>query len=232
MDNYVVHATGTFVLASQEPSSADIIDVLNRTFPAGVSTWVGPSPRITRTGTDASIPLTIFGAGNPRVDVAWVFSLPEGEPGVAATVATAMQQAFNDNLNGRWTAQVSPFDPSVNGSIDWWTSGQNAASPTREQPAVGSSEENPVGPTSDSTTTQNLLDRINPFASRGPGQTSVVDALTKLLTVVGVVAAGGTLLYLTWPMLSGARAVASSRSKARARFARANPSRRRRRTRK
>ncbi len=219
MSYYVVSATGGYVLAAQEPSSDSIISVLNQTFPPGQATWVGPSPRITRAGTDLTGLATAFMSSSPTVRVAWVFSADNDAQ--AASVATALQNAFNawgSGLLGRWTAQVLPYDPAINGDISWWQSGQAAASPSRESASTGQPDENPVGPTTPETAGGGYL---NPFAPSPGGTTSPVDSLTRLLTVGGVVIGGATLLYLAWPMLSGARRASARR------VARTNPSRRR-----
>ena len=237
---YVVSAIGSFVFQAMTPSTDEIMSVMNQAFPPGQNTFVGPLPRITRTGSDASALGTVFGAvgslvtsaQSPQVHIAWVFSLPQDDPGTAQTVAAAMRSALNSNLHGSWSASVVPYNASLNGSIDWWQSGQAAQSPTRDQFSATASNENPVGPTTAQNTAQSLLDslqNLNPFRPPPGGTNSPVDAITRLLTTAGIVIAGGTLLYLAWPLLSGLRTTASARQSARARYARAraNPSRRR-----
>lgn len=203
MPNYVVSATGRYVLTGQSPSSDAIIRAINTTFPPGSATWVGPSPRITRTGTDSSIVLGPFGSGDvPTVHVVWVFSLQNDDPATAATVANAMQGALG-TLGGTWNAAVSPFDTALNGDLSWWQSGQDANSPTRDQfltfggPNIAS--ESPVGP----STTPSVGQQLNPFSGGPGGAASPISQITTLLEVVAVVVGIGVVSYAAWPLISG-----------------------------
>lgn len=233
MRYYMASATGTYALTGLEPSADRILEAINAVFPPSSATWVGPLPRITRTGTDTGLLLNPIAAADtmPTVHVAWAFYLPDetvNPDAVAQTVVTPLASTLNgiSAISGHWTASVAPYDTALNGDISFWQSGQAANTVSRDEtPTAGGpnvANENPVGPVG----SPSLFQSLNPFAPPSPGGTSAVDALKNLLIVVGVVGGGGLLVYELWPWLSGARRMQSRRSRARA-----NPTRRRRRSR-
>lgn len=235
MPTYMASATGAYTYSGLEPSTDEILAALNRTFPPAQSTFIGPSPRITRTGTDLGLLLGPFGALDtiPTIHIAWPFTLPDDstDPAtVAQTVVPAMSNALNglSSLNGHWTATVVPYDPSLNGDLSWWQSGQAALTTSRDEaPTAGgpnTASESPVGPTS----TPSLLQSLNPFAPTTPGGPSPVSALTNLLLVGGVVGGTGLAIYYAWPWIAGSRRTAARRSVARKNPRRFKRSKRRR----
>lgn len=183
--------------------------------------WVGPAPRIVR-WHDLSL------TNPPDVtNVAWVYSWSTDDPKWNRYVTQTMQSLVTQNLlaisNGRsphdgnfTTATAQSFDPAINGSLNWWADGTAANTQTRyvlPPFSMGSvtdpltwtdvtPRDNPVGP--------GVLTTLANAPSRGP---SVPD-VTKLLEVVAWLAAGGIVVYLTWPLLMGLRSGASVASHA------------------
>lgn len=186
--------------------------------------WVG-APRITR---QAALNLT----GNDRFTrFAALFQYPDGNASDAAIqncIKSLADLGLTQSNVGWQPSQIIAYNPATNGSIDWWTSGQAAATHTQnsfdlnQQIGGTNTIENPTGPQA-ATGPANL----NPGTPLGLTPDAVSQGLSFLTTAMYFVA-GGVAIYFLWPVLMGARNVASASLQPRRRsaaVARANPRR-------
>jgi hypothetical protein len=216
MPNYMLRSEEASRLQSNAPGAQDIQNALaSMSVPADVQSL--GAPRITRTGC-----VGFFLTACNLTDVAQPFSASSDQ--VAAQVARIATAALSAIPGSDWGngATVTPYNPSVNGDLSLWASGQAAVTQsTNDFPSVWTPVENPVGPT---------IAGVN--VPRGGVDQGVQDLApaVPLLAILGVLGLGTAGLYLAWPWLAGARASASSSQHRRARLgAYANPRRRPRR---
>lgn len=112
--------------------------------------WIGPGPRVTRTGADAII------ARGQDITVAWIYGWPTAGPwnpvAPLSALRDALSQGVNAALNGSipflrlaWTIAAPAYDPATNGPLDWWQSGAASLTNTRQEPREGVTE-SPWGP--------------------------------------------------------------------------------------
>ncbi len=209
---------------------------------------MGPGPRVVRI-------LSFSGLSN-LTNVTWAFSLdaPYDQAGADAAAQSVGLQAWNALLGvSSDFAQpaITQFNPSVNGTIDWWIHGDAAATQTRDEfPGIGAmltASQNPTGPDTLQTTVPTLGRAIGQqvgqaAAGVGEGAGQPASAVASFLTTAAYFAIGGVALYLAWPLLMGVRGAtsaatnrAASRRSRRASqqgygYAYANPTRRRSKT--
>lgn len=168
--------------------------------------WVG-APRITRQAI-----ANPFQAGR-ITRFAALFQYPDGgatDSAIQNCIKTLVQLQLA-LLGPNWAdPQILPYDPNTNGSLDWWSSGQAAATHTQnafdlnQQTGGTATLENPTGPQA-ATNPSNL----NPFGS-GLNPFANPTGDTSSLTMLAYVAIGGVALYFLWPLLMGARNVATA----------------------
>lgn len=214
---YVLSTTERSILEANAPT-ADAIEQAMRSAVTGSvlwqaqhlanggPDWVGPAPRITRTAV----------AGERfATRVAWPFSYDSAasqadKDGLAAQFGARVQQQLA-GLSSDWdTPVVRPYSVAFNGPVAWWASGQGAVTMTRDAfPTLGgrlAHNENPIGP--------DTAGSVVPTVGQGIGQQASdagAGAATDLLKTLGYVVLGGAVLYLAWPVLTGARRAASGR---------------------
>lgn len=178
--------------------------------------FVGSARVTRRTGTFQRI-----------TDVSWLYSwTPRATPADEATAARniadyirtqadlVIQAQFGltqvpgapvdlspEELRGGWSlAQILPYDPAVNGTVDWWQSGAASRTNTRdafdlnEQTGSNASVDNPVGPTT------NHAPDMNPLGTNDPN--SAFNKLFGLATTVAWVAGGiAVMVYVVGPLV-------------------------------
>lgn len=187
--------------------------------------WVG-SARITRRAN--ALP-----PGGRLTDVAWLYSWPDRTPASAeasaaseitayilskAREATFDQPAALPESAGWRNIAIVPYDPAVNGSLEWWQSGEASRTVTRDafdlnqQLGSNATRDNPTGPT-----TTHAPD-FNPSGTNDPNS-----ATSKFigLATTALWAAGGIALmvYVVGPLVGAVLSPSKS--------ARVNPGRRR-----
>jgi len=196
--DYVASSVERSVIQNNAPTSAAITTAL-QVVPFNDTGWVGPAPRVTRSYQSLALSANL-------THLAWVFQLDApSDQAMADAAASAMVPAIQSALattSSDWDpVTVMPFNEAVNGPLSWWQSGQDAASPTQDAwPELGgrlAANENPLGPNTASTTL--------PTLGQGFGQQLQASGLVPVLTTLAWVAAGGIVLYLTWPLLTGLR---------------------------
>jgi hypothetical protein len=152
--------------------------------------WVG-SPRITR---QANLSLST----GRTTHVAWLFQYPES-PVTESTVQQCIKAVVDLQLAllGDWQpSQILSYNPATNGSVDWWASGQAAATHTQnafdlnQQFGGTSTIENPTGP-----------QLATPPGNLTPPGLPSLDSIKTVAWIVG----GAIALYYVWPVLSGTR---------------------------
>lgn len=169
--------------------------------------WASPGPRVTRRVYEGLRPggtirvVDVLAADGP-------LSLsPDQMQQFLSLLAAGIDGQFRSGLASGATVQtsVSSFNPAVNGPLEFWTGGQATVTHTRERfPSTNlegtpsaDQNENPIGP-SDASLAPTPAPPIVPGAPQLPD-------ITGFLKVAGIVAAGGVVLWLVWPLLSTAR---------------------------
>lgn len=162
--------------------------------------WVG-SARISRRAN--ALP-----PGGRLTDVAWLYSWPDRTPASAeATTAALITDYIRANAavvlpeaSGWRGVTVIPYDPAVNGSLEWWRSGEASRTVTRDafdlnqQTGSNQTRDNPTGPT-----TVHAPD-FNPAGTNDPN--SAFNKLLGLATTVAWVAGGiAVLVYVVGPLV-------------------------------
>jgi hypothetical protein len=156
--------------------------------------WIGPGPRVTRTGTDAVI------AREQTVTAAWIYGWPTIGPWRTALpvggIADELVRNVGERLNGSlpfvrltWTVSSAPYDAEVNGPIDRWSSGAISLTQTRQQPQDGVAE-SPWGPPPSAITPR----PPTAPATTQPAPTSM--STGAKVAVVGGIAVAATAAYL------------------------------------
>lgn len=231
MGNFILYAENRSNTQADAPSAPAIQGALQAILglqdnSCGITvggSWVG-SPRITRIAI-----ANPFQAGR-ITRFAALFQYPDGGASDAdiqhciKTLADFQLPLIGPN----WQAsQILPYDPNTNGSLDWWSSGQAAATHTQnafdlnQQLGGTSTAENPTGPQAASNPAN-----LNPFGSglnplaNPTGDTSA----SMTLLYVGI---AGVALYFLWPVLAAGRDIVAARMQARPQAARTNPRKRR-----
>lgn len=163
----------------------------------GFGHWVGPQARITR---NAQI-------GARDTTAAWLFEFPDipQGPGISDQDYASFQNgrfyllteqlwANLNRMDSGWsTPRLVPYDPSVNGSRQWWSSGQASNTATRDgydlnQQFGSTYAENPLGPT----------------VNAGPPSLGPTVSSRELLYGLAFIVGAGGLLYLAGPLLRDA----------------------------
>lgn len=225
MGNFILYAENRSSTQADAPSAPAIQGALQAILglqdnSCGITvggSWVG-SPRITRIAI-----ANPFQAGR-ITRFAALFQYPDGGASDAdiqhciKTLADFQLPLLGPN----WQASVIlPYDPNTNGSLDWWSSGQAAATHTQntfdlnQQLGGTSTIENPTGP----QTAANPAN-LNPFGSglnplanpTGPG--GIGGDTTSTLTSLLYIGIAGVALYFLWPGLVAARNVMADRLEA------------------
>lgn len=232
---YVMTTTETSVLQGNAPTYNAIVNALQALQING-GEWLGPGPRVVRSFS--------VGLSGNITNVTWAFALDApydqaGADSAAQVVGAQAQIALLAVSSDFSTVAVTPLDPTLNGTADWWSSGQAAATQTRDNfPELGarlSAGENPVGPDTSATTLPTLGGGIGDLLNKAAPPGSAGAQVLSFLTTAMYFAAGGVALYFLWPVLTGARNVASSvvdanaptERRRRSQRARNNPRRRR-----
>ena len=120
--------------------------------------WIGPGPRVTRTGTDAIV------AREQTITAAWIYGWPTAGPWRTTPpvggFADELVRNVGERLNGSlpfvrltWTVSAAQYDAAVNGPIDQWASGAISLTQTRREPQDGIAE-SPWGPPPSAITPQ------------------------------------------------------------------------------
>jgi len=186
--------------------------------------WVG-SARITRRAN-------VLPPGGRLTDIAWLYSWPDRTPAsVEASTATEiasyiLSKARDATFDGAaalpesagWrNVAIVPYNPAVNGSLEWWRSGDASRTVTRDafdlnqQTGSNATRDNPTGPTTVHAP------NFSPLGTDDPN--SAMNKLLGLATTVAWVAGGiAVLVYVVGPLVG---AVLSPKP------ARTNPYRRR-----
>lgn len=185
MPGLVVFGEERSILLATAPSAAEVTTALGRIAQSdSLGRFAGPGPRITRTA-----PI----GGRFTTKVAWLFALPEGLSDAQfqqrrAALTREATDALESITASNWVqVGTSVYEPTVNGPVSWWTSGQATITRTRESfPETAerfTSPENPIGPTTPLTTTMSI----------GGAVEQATSSLTMPLLIVGGLAA---LIYL------------------------------------
>ncbi len=143
--------------------------------------------------------------GGRLTDVAWLYSwTPRATPALEAEAEREIADyirteaaRFLPGVVGTWKApQVLPYNPAVNGSVEWWSSGEASRTNTRdafdlnEQTGSNASVDNPTGPTT------NRAPDLDPLRTGDPNS-----AFNKLLDLVPWVVGGLAIYYIGGPIL-------------------------------
>ncbi len=197
--------------------------------PLQLGNWVG-APRVTRVAL-------LVSTGGRKTRAAWLYEFPDlsDDPALQSEVRRyesirreRLRTQALENLRryaggAAWqNAILTDYNAGINGTVDWWRSGQAADTVTRDafdlnQQLGSSTEENPVGP--DTTHRPPALDPLSPLG----GSPLVANALGALKWIV----IGGVVLYVAGPALRDVLSASGRRYASRS-AARANPKRRRR----
>ncbi len=149
MSAVLVKASRSNILEATMPEAVEVAQAFRAARLAGGEdvrgTWVGPSPRITRTA-----PLGAF-----HTAVAWVYAWPTAAPWRTGAPMRALSEELRANvlreLGDGWSVEVLTFDPAAHGSLDWWRTGGAAVTNTRDAAPVLTDRlrqpDNPTGPT-------------------------------------------------------------------------------------
>jgi hypothetical protein len=160
--------------------------------------WVGP-PRVVRANSQIG-PTVLHLAGLWGFpDDAVILAHSEAMTGLLATYfSNYLHNEVSDQFTG---GQVVLYNAAVNGPVDWWQSGQAAASRTRNAPdstIATVAEENPWGPNAGATpqTATNALSQAlgAPFQSIGAGLLTLAKGVA-VVAGLGVLAAVGVKVY-------------------------------------
>lgn len=209
MKYYVVQVVESSYAAVNAPSRENV-DAAWRSAESRPGRWVGPAPRITRTGgATANIlhPLT----RQMQTSVAGLYELPEADTASTQVALEDLRRRIDRNLaeiSPDWSgATVAVYNEALNGPIEFWRCSANrdfCASNTRtatQFPILNDdAPENPIGPTdgtSHPTTPTTYFGGLMSSVAQSAG--TIAWSATALLAVGGAV-------YL-WQTLNSARAV-------------------------
>lgn len=158
----VAYAEERSQLESSAPTAAAITEALRRvTFSPGA--WLGPAPRVTRVARIGVGFLT-------RAAWVWQWTTAHTDDAVANVLQDWCRQELGAMPGAAWTNSVYRFTPALNGTLEWWSSGQAAVTHTRDEfPVLAGrldAEENPVGPTTNATHPTTAGDAARAVANR------------------------------------------------------------------
>lgn len=106
--------------------------------------WIGPAPRVTRTGA----------FGEQTVNVAWAYGWPSEGPWSTTAPLHALVAELVDGVATRlnampgapqWNVTAPAYDTTMHGLPQWWASGEAANTVTKDAP-VSTTTESPWGP--------------------------------------------------------------------------------------
>lgn len=222
---YVVSISELSSLPGNMPMRLDIARAM-RQAAEGLGTWIGAEPRVVRRTDSTSL------RGFETV-VTWPIQFPDDRdlPGRIEMLANNVRSSLRDSdrsIFGDWSeVYIRPFSESINGPLSFWSDGTAANSArTRDMARWGPEravlpEENPYGPDDiqdvDPTaleTAEQVGERLREQARRN------LQLGTSTLWDLLPIAAVGAVLWL---------AVTAGPSILKAKYARSNPTRRRRR---
>jgi hypothetical protein len=162
------------ILQPGAPSTAQIVAALQSVDLQG-GVWVAPTPRITRRMESLAL-------GANVTTVAALASIPDSLSDTA--LYTQVMGAFEALAPGNWITIVAAYAPAVNGTLEWWQSGQASISRTQtDWPEFAGrldANENPVGPTTDATHPRTVADAV-------AGASGVLAELLLAAAVLGAV---------------------------------------------
>lgn len=148
--------------------------------------FLGSAPRVTRVPEIGDAFIT-----HAAWPYAWTTSASED---VVRRVLIDQVRLALDELGGNWTVTAPTFNPTTNGTVQWWESGEASITRTRDEWVTwdqrADARENPTGPTTDAT-------HPTPV---GGNTGRALDSLGELLTPLawlGGAALGGYLLWRT-----------------------------------
>lgn len=157
MAYYLVHGQ-----TEGAPSYNDIRRVLTGfSWQSGRSRWVGPGPRVTRTGQ--GVAGRIF---NATASFAWLLEVPDDivSAQTVPSIVDIVRRAVGDIPDTSWTGVAAdPWNAALHGAVAWWQGGQAAQTRTRDDApsVVGlTSAENPLGPDLPDSSIMGALGRI------------------------------------------------------------------------
>lgn len=155
--------------------------------------WVG-SPRIVRRAN--ALP-----PGGRLTDIAWLYSWPDSSSVTAQTVADYIRSTAGGTgadvgsvaialpaSDGWRDVRIIPYNPAVNGSVEWWSSG--AASQTITKDAFDLNQQ-----TGSNRSVENVL---GPVSIRPP---DLANPLGPLMDLVPWVVGGLVVVYVVGPLL-------------------------------
>lgn len=188
------YLTGPLGAPTYEQIRAALRDARLTGNPAARGDWIG-APRVTRTDTTVT-----GGVREWTVTVAALYGAPTGGPwpetapgpGVAEALRAAALARL-DTLRGSWTVRAVPYVAAVNGSVNWWRSGEASRTRTRdESPGLSGglvdAPDNPTGPTTDAT---------HPTTPAGAAG-GAVRAASGVLPWVALAALAGAVGLVAW----------------------------------
>ncbi|MEO8071312.1 MAG: hypothetical protein ABI652_07905 [Acidobacteriota bacterium] len=212
MGSFLVTATNEVTFSTNSPTAAQIEGALQaipvvatradraaRGLPDDGG-WVG-SARITRRAN--ALP-----PGGRLTDVAWLYSWPDRIPASAeATTAGLIQEYIRANavvalpVSAGWKdISIVPYNPTTNGTVAWWESGDAGRTVTRDafdlnqQTGSNQTRDNPTGPT-----TTHAPD-FDPLGTHDPN--SAMNKLLGLATTLAWVAGGiAAMVYVVGPIV-------------------------------
>lgn len=154
---YILTAVESSVAQWNAPSYNDIATaLLGTTLPGGVR-WVGPGPRVTRKTDPLTLHANITQFSWPiTVDAPTLATADSIAHQTASVVQAALRgslfsRVVDSTISSGWsTVTVAPFSLDVNGTLEWWQSGQAVQTQTRDAFFQGLArlqpDENPLGP--------------------------------------------------------------------------------------
>lgn len=154
MPSVIVAAVERSYFESSAPGSTAIRVAFTKYTPHTnrlLGAWVGPAPRITRRAI----------LGQFETTATWLYAwddtpyTTQNWQALQERVRSAVQDGLAE-LSSDWgDVTVTPYDPRVNGSVQWWQSGSAAVTRTRDEFPTGAGRldapENPTGPTTERT---------------------------------------------------------------------------------
>lgn len=172
--------------------------------------WVGPGPRVTRSTGAAS-----------TTKVAWLYEFPDDAffDAMARNPATSLVDSLRENLDNNLARDVTtnaytmaglrfdqptivPYNPAVNGPLEFWRSSQASTTQTRDSFAadLAYTDENPVGPNGP-TQGRSLIQAgvtdplLNPLRDAARSASDTASSVGKTILYGGAILLGGVVLY-------------------------------------